>query len=246
MIIKSDKVSKLQKELASRLQQIKDKVAQKRTGLKTLEELSNDARKAFDEAIEAMKNMSREDIVAGVKRRRDVLIKWKISVFETIFPINWVFVASMPFIYGMIVPMIIFHICLEIYHHVCFRLYNIPIVNRKKYFIYNRKMLPYLNWLEKFHCIYCSYFNNLLLYAMEISGRTERFWCPIKYAQDLERHHSQYPMFADYFDAKKFRSERKEFRDFSDIKKQDELEKINKSKTSCSTINESCDFSQDK
>jgi len=74
-----------------------------------------------------------------------------------------------------------------------------------------------INWLEKLNCLYCSYINNLLRYGMEIAGRTERYWCPIKYANNLKEHHSQYSKFVDYLDAKNYRGKLGELRDFSDI-----------------------------
>ncbi|PIV52133.1 hypothetical protein COX67_03305 [Candidatus Falkowbacteria bacterium CG_4_10_14_0_2_um_filter_36_22] len=52
---------------------------------------------------------------------------------------------------------------------------------------------------------------------MEIAGRTERYWCPIKYANNLKEHHSQYSKFVDYLDAKNYRGKLGELRDFSDI-----------------------------
>jgi hypothetical protein len=57
-----------------------------------------------------------------------------------------------------------------------------------------------------------------LQYAVEIAGRTERFWCPIKYATRVPKTHSQYNKFVDYLDAENFREKWKELRDFSDIK----------------------------
>ena len=123
----------------------------------------------------------------------------------------------MPFIYGMIVPMLFLHICLEIYHQVCFRIYGIPCVRPSEYFINDRQLLPYLNWFEKIHCVYCSYYNNLIQYAAEIGGRTERYWCPIKYSRRLKHTHSQYKLFVDYLDAENFRTKAKGLRDFSDM-----------------------------
>lgn len=127
----------------------------------------------------------------------------------------------MPFIYGIAIPIFIFHISLEIYQQVCFRIYRIPRVKYKDYFIYDRHLLPYLNWLEKINCVYCSYAGNVMRFGMEIAGRTERFWCPIKYAHRVENIHSQYPKFVDYLDAKDFRDKWQELRDFSDIEKEE-------------------------
>ena len=136
----------------------------------------------------------------------------------------------------MIIPGLFFHLGLEIYHQVCFRLYGIPRVKPGDYFIYNRRLLPYLNWIEKLNCFYCSYFNNLLQYAIEISGRTERYWCPIKYATKINQTHSQYDKFVDYLDAENFRGKWQNLRDFSDIEQVDTKQ--------CAKNN--CDFKKEK
>lgn len=129
-----------------------------------------------------------------------------------------VFIA-MPFIYIMIVPGLFLHICVEIYHQVCFRLYGIPLVNPREYFVFDRALLPQLNWLEKFNCFYCSYYNCLVSYLQEIVGRTERFWCPIKHAKRMENVHKHYENFVDYSDAKNLRKEWEKLREFEEFKK---------------------------
>ena len=104
----------------------------------------------------------------------------------------------MPFIYGMIVPAVILDICTTVYQHVAFRLYRIPRVKRGDYIVFERKYLDYLNFVEKIHCLYCSYVNGLFAYCVEIAARTERFWCPIKAASKPRFTHSWYKQFADY------------------------------------------------
>lgn len=58
--------------------------------------------------------------------------------------------------------------------------------------------MDYLNTVQKIHCIYCTYVNGLFAYALEIAGRTERYWCPIKAANKPKFHHGWYSEFADY------------------------------------------------
>lgn len=132
-------------------------------------------------------------------------------------PIKVRYVLSIPFIYGIAVPAIIWHLGLEIYHQVCFRLYGIPLVKAGDYFIYDRQLLSWLNWWEKIHCIYCSYVNNLIRYSAEIGGRTERYWCPIKYYRRLNHAHSQYAKFVEGKSIKQLRKHWEELRDFSDL-----------------------------
>lgn len=114
----------------------------------------------------------------------------------------------------MILPGIILYVMLEVYHQVCFRLYRIPRVSRKDHFVIDRHLLSYLNWIEKLNCLYCSFFNGLMSYGHEISGRTERYWCPIKHAKRLKHAHPEYGSFVDYLDAESFRTKRKQLRNF--------------------------------
>lgn len=209
----------MMQELIDRIKKIQDRLAEGGVGLEKLEKLEKDARDAFAGAIDSL--VSKRDLLEELKRRREEMKKWRRGIWKTFFPISLKYVLSMPFIYGMFFPVIIFHFCLEIYHQVCFRLYGIPQVDRKKFFIYDRQLLPYLNWFEKFNCIYCSYVNNLFAYAVEIGGRTERYWCPIKYHRRLQSSHSQYVKFVDYLDAENFRGKWKELRNFTDVKDED-------------------------
>lgn len=214
-------VEKIKKELLERLQKTQDNLrANKELGLKHLEELGEEMSSAFNKAKSSLD--FKINIFEELKKNRPKLKLWKISWLKTIFPINLVYLFSMPFIYGMIIPGLIFHTGLEIYHQICFRLYGIPLVKPGDYFIYDRHLLPYLNWFEKLNCIYCSYFNNLLRYATEISGRTERYWCPIKYAHRVNNTHSQYPKFVGYLDAQDFREKWEGLRDFSDLEPEKE------------------------
>ncbi len=124
---------------------------------------------------------------------------------------------SIPFIYSMIFPSIVFHLCLEIYHQICFRLYGIPLVQPMEYFLFKRKLLKNLKMIEKINCIYCSYVNNLIKYAMEIGARTERYWCPIKYNDKVNQTHSQYKKFLQDGACEEMREKWMELRDFSDL-----------------------------
>jgi hypothetical protein len=210
-------INKIKKDLTERLKKVQVSLyANKEISAKKLEQLGDEVVAAFDRAMSSLD--FKLNIFEELKKRHDKMKKWRISVPKTIFPIKLTYVLSMPFIYGMIIPGLIFHIGLEIYHQICFRIYGIPRVKPGDYFIYDRHLLPYLNWFEKINCIYCSYFNNLLRYATEIAGRTERYWCPIKYATRLTEPHSQYDKFVNFLDAETFREKWKELRKFNDIK----------------------------
>lgn len=87
----------------------------------------------------------------------------------------------MPFILGMIVPLVFFDICMEIYHRIGFSLYNLEYVPRKSYIKIDRHKLSYLGFPDKIWCAYCGYANGLLGYAKEIAAQTEKYWCGIKH-----------------------------------------------------------------
>jgi len=219
----------MRKKLLEKIKKVEQSIINnKEIGVNKLERLSDEARRAFTSAIESVagtKNLMKE-----IDLRREKLKSWRIGVFKTIWPINFKYFFSMPFIYGMFFPTVIFSICLEIYHQVCFRIYGIPLVDKREFFVYDRQLLPYLNWLEKFNCLYCSYVNNVFRYAVEIGGRTERFWCPIKYARRVENTHSQYHKFAGYLDGENFRKRWQGLRNFSDLEKKEENKSDNQAK----------------
>lgn len=208
----------MRKELLSKLKAVEEFiVSNKEIGAGKLEKLNDEVRRAFNSAIESAAGT--KNLIKEIELKRQSLRRWRVGILKTIWPINWKYVLSMPFIYGIFFPVLIFHLCLEIYHQVCFRIYGIPLADKKEYFIYDRQLLPYLNWLEKFNCLYCSYVNNVFRYAVEIGGRTERFWCPIKYARRIEHTHSQYHKFTGYLEAEDFRKKWESLRDFSDLEK---------------------------
>lgn len=93
-------------------------------------------------------------------------------------------VLSVPFIFSLIIPIVIFDIFLEIYHRICFPLYEIPYVKRSHYIrITDREKLPYLKWHEKIACAYCGYANGWLHYASVIAGKTESYFCAITHLE---------------------------------------------------------------
>lgn len=171
-----------------------------------LTEIKEDVAKTIDLQIEKLE--ARSGLVRKIKLPK---IKF-----------NWRYLVSVPFIYGIFFPAVIFHFGIEIYHQVCFRLYKIPVVDAKKYFIYDRQLLSLLNPIDKLNCLYCSYVNNLIRYSAEIGARTERYWCPIKYYRRVNDPHSQYEKFVEVGDAsdvEEFKEKWEKLRDFSDIEK---------------------------
>lgn len=150
----------------------------------------------------------------ALKHKRE-LGGYKERFWHYITHANIRYVLSAPFIYAILIPAFFLHLFVELYHQIGFRLYRIPRVDPHQYFIFDRVHLPYLNWIEKMNCVYCSYFNGLMGYVREIAARTERFWCPIKHARQRAQAHRHYGDFVDYLDGKKYHNELDEIRDFS-------------------------------
>jgi hypothetical protein len=117
-----------------------------------------------------------------------------------------------PIIYGMFVPMAILDLLISFYQAVCFPIYGIAKVTRADYFVYDRRHLEYLNFIEKFHCTYCAYGNGLMAYATEILARTEEYFCPIKHARKILGTHAHYSRFLEYGDAADYGARLEKFR----------------------------------
>jgi hypothetical protein len=128
-------------------------------------------------------------------------------------------ILTAPFIYGCIIPFALLDLFVSVYQAVCFPVYGIPKARRKDYIAIDRNSLRYLNAIEGFNCLYCSYGNGVLAYVVEIAGRTEQHWCPIKHARRLQRTHDRYSHFLPYGDATAYRERIDKIRDdFKDLK----------------------------
>ena len=81
--------------------------------------------------------------------------------------------------------------------------------------LFDHHYLGYLNPIEKINCLYCSYFNGLMLYASAIAGRTELYFCPIKHAKKVVAQHEFYDSFLSYGDEEEYQKKLKELRENS-------------------------------
>lgn len=108
---------------------------------------------------------------------------------------------NMPFIWILIIPMIILDIFVELYHQVGFRLCSIPLVKRSNYIKMDRQRLKYLSLVDKMGCAYCGYANGLAGYFLEIAARTEKYWCGIKHKKSKDfiepEHHKDFVEYGD-------------------------------------------------
>ncbi len=132
---------------------------------------------------------------------------FKVPLRTYAIPKSYKHMLSIPFIYGMIFPALFLDICLFIYQQTALRLYGIPLVKRSDYIIFDRKHLNYLNLMQKINCLYCSYVNGLFQYAVEVAGRTEKYWCPIKAARRKAGSHNWEEYFADYGNPEEFKKQ---------------------------------------
>ena len=100
----------------------------------------------FKYKIEGSKIKFDEASLEAFRRLRVALLPWLLSA-------KFRHILSIPFIYGMIIPIFIIDITITCYQHICFRLYGIARVDRSKYIVMDRGQLPYLNAIEKFNCL---------------------------------------------------------------------------------------------
>jgi len=166
--------------------------------LAKIESLNNDLREEYDRLSKEYGFYIEKKKVIFLDQFKRKNKTFKFPTWRYVIPTNIRHFLSMPFIYGMIIPAVLLDIALTIYQWTAFSLYRIPRVQRKDFFIYDRRYLDYLNLVQKINCLYCSYVNGLFAYAVEIGARTERYWCPIKSAHKPRFSHGWYKDFADY------------------------------------------------
>ncbi len=166
--------------------------------LEKMERLNDALKKEYSRLSKKYGFSVRQKHVIFLKKFRERNRVFRIPAWKYVIPRNIRHILSIPFIYMMVIPVLILDIFVSLFQFVAFSLYEIPKVKRGDYIQYDRRFLDYLNWIEKIHCLYCSYVNGLFAYALEISARTERYWCPIKSATKPKFYHSWYRDFADY------------------------------------------------
>jgi len=92
----------------------------------------------------------------------------------------WGHFFSVPFIWLPLLGLWLLDLMLTLYQAVCFPIYGLEKVKRSAYILVrDRNKLAYLEPLEKLGCMYCGYANGFLLYAKEVAGRTEKYWCGV-------------------------------------------------------------------
>ena len=179
-----------------------------------------DEMRDLEEELEALIGKQQRDFLYNIKGAKIEFEKtilaqqkaFKMSLAQWLKASSIRSILSIPFIYGMLIPIAFMHITIEVYQAICFPLYNIPKVKRADYFIADRQQLPYLNIIEKFNCAYCSYGNAVIAYTREIIGRTELYWCPIKHAKKILGTHKHYQQFVDFGDFESYHKKTEKLR----------------------------------
>jgi hypothetical protein len=138
--------------------------------------------------------------------------KLKMNVFRWVMTVRPQNFLTAPVIYSMIVPLLIADGCVTLYQAICFPVYRIAKVRRSDYIVYDYQHLAYLNFFEKFHCLYCAYADGLLAYIREIVARTEQYFCPIKHARKILHANARYRHFLEYGAAEDYHAKLEEFR----------------------------------
>lgn len=179
------------------IQEFLDRIQQLETAI---EAEAKERRQQWQADFEEHKVRFEQEVLAQQKRFKEGLLGY-------VFTAEWRHVLCVPFIYAVLLPMVLFDVFVSIYQWICFPLFGMPRVQRSSFFVYDRSHLAYLNWLEKINCAYCSYGNGLVAYGREVVGLTEKYWCPIKHARRRMQAHPYYHGFTDFGDAESYRSE---------------------------------------
>ena len=190
-----NKFDKKKEDLSREYDEIKKKYEKKK------EEFTRDYN-AFKEKYEF--KIEGKSIIWNKDREKE-LKKDKKSAWDSVFSATVREILSFPFIWMMLIPAFILDLWLFIYQNTAIRLYKIPLAKRSDYIVFDRAQLAYLNWIQKINCIYCSYFNGLVQYAVEVAWRTEKYWCPIKHATKKHGSHNWEKFFAEYWNSKEFK-----------------------------------------
>jgi hypothetical protein len=163
--------------------------------------LDDELRTALHEQQSQVSFVIRGKKVEFERSVREAHLRARRSIFRWIItnrPQNFI---TGPIIYGLCVPLAVLDLFVSFYQATCFPIYGIAKVRRGDYIVIDRQHLAYLNWFERFHCMYCAYANGLIAYASEITARTEEYFCPIKHARKVLGSHSRYASFLAYGDA---------------------------------------------
>ncbi len=190
----------------------------------TLDQLAQRMRD-LEEALETELEERRKELRYRLDRRRVVFEKdvvarhraARIRLSSFLAKTRILVVLTAPFIYGLILPLLLLDLFVMLYQVTCFPVYGIDKVRRRDFIVVDRQQLAYLNGLQKLNCVYCGYANGLIALVREVGSRTEAYWCPIKHARRVSEPHMRYRHFADFGDESIFEQRLADLRE--DLKK---------------------------
>lgn len=165
--------------------------------------------RALQDELDGEYRRAREDWARRRADLADELVRqqrrYKTGLLRYLLRSRALVILTAPVIYIGWVPFALMDLFVTLYQWICFPVYRIPRVRRSDYVVFDRADLPYLNLIEKFNCLYCSYGNGVAAYTREVAARTEQYWCPIKHARHIRAAHDRYPRFFDHGDAEAYR-----------------------------------------
>lgn len=165
--------------------------------------------RSLEEQLEQAYSQHRETFeqqrAAMAERFLELQKRQKVGLWRYLRRSRWSVILTAPLIYSGWLAFGLLDAFVSLYQWVCFPIYRIPKIRRADYLVFDRADLPYLNLVEQFNCLYCSYGNGVVAYAREVAARTEQYWCPIKHARRLRDSHPRYPQFFEHGDAEAFR-----------------------------------------
>ena len=177
---------------------MKDRIDELLARIRALQaELDSEYRQAREEWAR-----KRADLADELARQQQ---RYKTGLLRYVLQARLPVLLTAPLIYAGWVPFALMDLFVTLFQWVCFPVYRIPRVRRGDFVVFDRADLPYLNLIEKFNCLYCSYANGVAAYAREVAARTEQYWCPIKHARHIRAAHEHYPQFFDHGDAEAYR-----------------------------------------
>lgn len=163
----------------------------------------------LQEQIEQEYDRLRDEIIRQrqelAHRFLEIQQRHKVGVWRYISRSRLTVVLTAPVVYLGWLAFLALDLFVSLYQAICFPIYGVSKVRRSEYLVFDRADLPYLNLIEKFNCLYCSYANGVVAYAREVSARTEQYWCPIKHARRLKDAHRNYPNFFEHGDGEAYR-----------------------------------------
>ena len=117
------------------------------------DELEDEYRRAREEWAERKLELAEE-----LQRQQR---RYKTDLFRFLRQSRLPVALTAPVIYAGWIPFLLLDLFVTVYQSVCFPIYRIPRVRRADYLVFDREALPYLNIIEKFNCLYCSYGNGV-------------------------------------------------------------------------------------